>query len=135
MSVKTTSISSTSKGRLPRLNIHNALIKQRQTFDKSLSSSPSILLSSSSTLSPNLQPPTPPIIPTNQNPNICLPSSFGDKYILVEQIETSNLYKCIDTKTHNEFCCKVCTFHFDFSFRSFVLTFHLDLSFAPLFHI
>jgi tribbles-like protein len=108
MSVKSsTSIGSTSKGRLPRLNLHNALIKQRQTFDKSLSSSPSILLSSNGTLSPNLQPPTPPIIATNQNPHICLPSSFGDKYILVEQIEASNLYKCIDTKTHNEFCCKI----------------------------
>lgn len=99
------SITSTSSSRLPRLNINNALIKQRQTFDKSLS--PSIALSPNSSLSPNLQPPTPPILPSNQNPSICLPSSFGDKYILLEQIETSNLYKTIDTTNNKEFCCKI----------------------------
>lgn len=36
-----------------------------------------------------------------------LPISFGESFILTNQIEASNLYRCIDTSNHQEYCCKV----------------------------
>ena len=70
------------------------------------------LWSQSSSLSPNLQPPSPPVLApgvgSGLTDSVNLPLSFGDKYILVEQFETSNLFRCVDTHTSEEFCCKVC---------------------------
>ncbi|CAG2120120.1 unnamed protein product [Medioppia subpectinata] len=60
-----------------------------------------------SNLSPNLQPPTPPILTTNATSDVCLPAYFGNRYLLVSQFETSSLYRCIDTKTNCEYCCKI----------------------------
>lgn len=96
----------------PRLSLRvsEALLKQQQTFDKSWPQ----CLSPNGSLSPNLQPPTPPILSINQKPTVELPSIFADKYIITEQIETSNLYKCIDKNTCSEFCCKVSIAIFDY---------------------
>ena len=66
------------------------------------------LWSQKSSLSPNLQPPSPPVLAPGLSSSVNLPLSFGDKYILVEQFETSNLFRCVDTQTTEEFCCKVC---------------------------
>lgn len=83
-------------------------VKRNQSLDQSLDDKSSNQWTTNSSLSPNLQPPTPPILATNvNNSNVVLPSSFGDKYILVEQFETSNLFLCIDTESNAEFCCKV----------------------------
>lgn len=64
--------------------------------------------SQKSSLSPNIQTPSPPILVPSVASSVTLPISFGDKYILVEQLEASNLYRCLDTQTHEELCCKVC---------------------------
>lgn len=99
--------SSVPTSRPSRLDINSA--KRQQSIDeqKTWSSTHTKTISS---LSPNLQPSTPPILVANPNPNssVCLPSMFADKYLLVEQIETSNLFRCVDTQTSAEFCCKVC---------------------------
>lgn len=91
----------TPSTRLSQIDVNSA--KRMQSMDDQNSWS-----STKSSFSPNLQPPTPPIVATNSNSRVCLPSSFGNKYVLVEQFETSNLFRCIDIKTNDEFCCKVC---------------------------
>lgn len=40
-------------------------------------------------------------------PSVELPVMFGENYILT-CMETSNLHKCFDTRTMEEYCCKVC---------------------------
>ncbi|XP_054161044.1 tribbles homolog 2-like [Oppia nitens] len=69
---------------------------------------------STSTLNHNLQPPSPSILViyssntnSNNNSTVRLPSIFGNKYLVVSQFETSNLYRCFDINTNQEFCCKI----------------------------
>lgn len=33
---------------------------------------------------------------------------FGDKFVILDQIEASNLYTCVKKSTSEEFVCKVC---------------------------
>src|SRR5206468_980549 len=106
------SVKSSPRIRPLRLDLHHARIKQQQqqTFEKPpdvLSSSPSVVGGIRGNLSPNLQPPNPPILSSNQEPLISLPSTFGEKYVLLHQIEASNLYRCINRDTADEYVCKV----------------------------
>lgn len=105
------SVKSPTRLRPLRLDLHHARIKQQQTFEKppdvTNSSSPSIVGGIRGILSPNLQPPTPPILSSNQEPLISLPSTFGEKYVLLHQVEASNLYRCIHKDTAEEYVCKV----------------------------
>lgn len=56
----------------------------------------------SGSLSPELQPNTPPVLPNKQDVY-----KIG-KYLLVEQLD-SNIYKAIDIHTTQEKICKVCS--------------------------
>lgn len=57
----------------------------------------------------------PPSILTTYDPDTnslsILPSSlplcFGDRYVLTNEIEATNLYRCIDTEMGHEYCAKV----------------------------
>ena len=84
----------------PRLDLRSDKSRQSMTVRK--------LWSQKSSLSPNLQPPSPPVLVPGVTTSVSLPLSFGDKYMLVSQFETSNLFRCVDTQTTDEFCCKVC---------------------------
>ncbi|KAH7640491.1 hypothetical protein HUG17_7958 [Dermatophagoides farinae] len=59
--------------------------------------------SSSSATSPNVSTPAQINVPIKLN----LPLIFGDNYVLTSQIEASNLYRCLELNTAEEFWCKV----------------------------
>lgn len=41
-----------------------------------------------------------------------LPLIFGDNYVLINQLEASNLYRCMEMNTNEEYYCKVCPIEF-----------------------
>ncbi|KAL3280704.1 hypothetical protein HHI36_003941 [Cryptolaemus montrouzieri] len=46
----------------------------------------------------------------NLNPTEHFPSKIGDKYLLLDQVEGSSLYRCVDTVSKDELVCKVSCF-------------------------
>ncbi|XP_013786980.1 tribbles homolog 2-like [Limulus polyphemus] len=84
--------------RLPRLNLYDARRKQMRSFEKNPEGG------SGGSLSPNLQPPTPPICPDATEP---FTTSRIGSYLLLGQQEGSMLYRCIHVLTQEEFVCKI----------------------------
>lgn len=93
------SVTPSSDNRLPHPHLHT--IRPKQAFSKTTSSS------HNGSLCPNLQPPTPPVLPVNLEPKFTIPSTFGGKYVLRGQMEASSLYRCINTETLQEYVCTV----------------------------
>ncbi|XP_023219130.1 tribbles homolog 2-like [Centruroides vittatus] len=85
--------------RRPRLNLTQARLKQRQSFDKA----PDSGAGSSGSLSPNLQPATPPDLDGKES---SVPRKIG-KYLLLERQTGSGLFRCLDTHSRDERVCKV----------------------------
>lgn len=75
------------------------LKRQQQNFDKTADGP------ATGSLSPNLQPATPPVFPCNKEPFAA--SIVGGRYVLLEQQEGSAMYRSIHVSTHEEFSCKV----------------------------
>ncbi|XP_076307318.1 tribbles homolog 2-like [Tachypleus tridentatus] len=86
--------------RPPRLNLHHARLKQEQSFDKPQDKGGSY----SGSLSPNLQPPTPPTLLSTPEP---FAACAVGNYILFEQFDGTALFRCINAKTEDEYVCKV----------------------------
>lgn len=80
-----------------RLNLRDAEHKQQSNFEKPGSGGGS--------LSPNLQPASPPTF-TNKEPPTA--TKLADKYLLLNRIEGSTLRRCIHIQSQQEFVCKVC---------------------------
>lgn len=81
-----------------RLNLRDAGQKQHSSFEKT---SPS----GGGSLSPNLQPATPPTFPNNKEPLSA--TKVADKYLLLSHVEGSSLRHCIHIQSQKEFVCKV----------------------------
>ncbi|XP_076326339.1 tribbles homolog 2-like [Tachypleus tridentatus] len=81
-----------------RLNLYDARRKQASSFEKTTE------IRSVGSLSPNLQPPTPPIFSATNEP---FATSRVGSYLLLGQQEGSTLYRCVNVQTHEEFVCKV----------------------------
>lgn len=79
-----------------RLNLRDARNKQQQNVEKT---------TGSGSLSPNLQPATPPTYATNKEPVTA--TKVADKYLLLDRLEGSTLRHCINIKSQEEFVCKV----------------------------
>lgn len=93
--------------RPPPLNLHQARLKQRQSyFEKDGAASAGGVGGgggcSSGSLSPNLQPATPPTFPAEP----FVASQIGD-YVLLDQLEGSALYRAVHTGTKEDYVCKV----------------------------
>ncbi|XP_013790592.1 tribbles homolog 2-like [Limulus polyphemus] len=86
--------------RPPLLNLQHCRLKQEHNIEKRWENGGKC----TGSLSPNLQPPTPPILPNTQDPFTA--SAIGN-YILLEQFDGSTLYRCINVKTNEEYICKV----------------------------
>ncbi|KAH6937069.1 hypothetical protein HPB50_025476 [Hyalomma asiaticum] len=84
------------------VDIQVAQEKRPLSFDKAPDGA---CLGSAGGLSPNLQPPTPPVFPCNREP--CSASLVGGRYILLDQLEGSAMYRSINVQTQEEFSCKV----------------------------
>ena len=80
-----------------RLNLRDAGQKQQSNYEKTNSGGGS--------LSPNLQPATPPTYPNNKEPLTA--TKVADKYLLLNRVEGSNLRHCIHIQSQKEFVCKV----------------------------
>ncbi|XP_054709930.1 tribbles homolog 2-like [Uloborus diversus] len=78
-----------------RLNLRDARHKQQTNFEKS---------GTSGSLSPNLQPATPPSFP-NKEPLTA--TKIADKYLLLNRLEGSTLRRCIHIQSQQEYVCKV----------------------------
>lgn len=85
--------------RRPKLNLTHARLKQQQSFDKP----PDSGAGSSGSLSPNLQPSTPPNFDNKESP---IPQKIG-KYLLLEHQTGSTLFRCLNTQNREEHVCKV----------------------------
>lgn len=85
--------------RPPPLNLNKARLKQGQNLDKWPKNG-----NSSGSLSPNLQPASPPTFPVNNEQFV--PSRIGN-YVILNQIEASTLFRCINSVTLQECVCKV----------------------------
>ncbi|CAN8026689.1 unnamed protein product [Ixodes persulcatus] len=83
------------------VDIQAAQEKRQQNFDKV----PDGVCATAGNLSPNLQPATPPVFPCNREPFAA--SLVGGRYILLEQLEGSAMYRSVNVHTHEEFSCKV----------------------------
>ncbi|XP_076361728.1 tribbles homolog 2-like [Tachypleus tridentatus] len=84
--------------RRPSLNLHTARQKEEQNSDKNTESWVG------GSLSPNLQPPTPPVYPDTNEPFTTCRIGY---YLLLGQQEGSTFYRCIHIQTQEEFICKV----------------------------
>lgn len=84
------------------VDIQVAQEKRPQSFDKTPDGA---CLGSAGGLSPNLQPPTPPVFPCNREPYSA--SLVGGRYILLDQLEGSAMYRSVNVQTQEEFSCKV----------------------------
>lgn len=84
------------------VDIQVAQEKRPQSFDKAPDGA---CLGSAGSLSPNLQPATPPVFPCNREPFSA--SLVGGRYILLDQLEGSAMYRSINVQTREEFSCKV----------------------------
>ncbi|XP_015928328.1 tribbles homolog 2 [Parasteatoda tepidariorum] len=80
-----------------RLDLRDANHKQTN-FEKSG-------CSGGGSLSPNLQPPSPPSYPINKEPLTA--TKIGEKYVLLNRIDGSNLRRCIHIQSQQEYVCKV----------------------------
>lgn len=83
------------------VDIQAAQEKRPRSFDSKDGSAPC----SGGSLSPNLQPATPPVFPSNREPFAA--SIVGGRYVLLEQQEGSAMYRSINVHTQEEFSCKV----------------------------
>lgn len=80
-----------------RLNLRDAGQKQQSNYEKTSSGGGS--------LSPNLQPATPPTFPNNKEPLTA--TKVADKYLLLNRVDGSSLRHCIHIQSQKEFVCKV----------------------------
>lgn len=85
-----------------RLNLRDAGHKQHQTLYEKDSSG------GGGSLSPNLQPATPPTFPNNNKEPTA--TKVADKYLLLNRLEGSTLRHCIHIQSQKEFVCKVIIF-------------------------
>lgn len=83
------------------VDIQAAQEKRQQNFEKT----PDGACLTAGSLSPNLQPATPPVFPCNKEPFAA--SIVGRRYVLLEQQEGSAMYRSVHVNTHEEFSCKV----------------------------
>ncbi|XP_064480693.1 tribbles homolog 2-like [Ornithodoros turicata] len=83
------------------VDIQAAQEKRQQSFDKT----PDGACLPTGSLSPNLQPATPPVFPCTKEPFAA--SIVGGRYVLLEQQEGSAMYRSVHVNTHEEFSCKV----------------------------